>query len=96
MKKVIFLTLLIFSPLSYGQEPEPDYKKGEVIRVVKQYAWKKLKGKSIVMVWNGKKSVQVIIPTQYMRKVFPAKVFPYKITVDTKTGKYVSQGRPVF
>ena len=79
-----------------GEEIEVTRKRGEVVKEVKQYSWQEIKGKSIVIVWDGKKKVPVTIPTQYMRKVFANKIFPYKITTDPKTGQYVSQGRPIF
>ena len=68
-------------------------KRGDVVEIVALQSWEKPTGKTTVLVWDGKASVPVIVPTNYMKKVVVGQVFPYKITRDTRTGRYVSSGR---
>ena len=96
MKSILLIILVTLSPLSYSKEPDPGCKRGQVLKIVMPRPWMELKGKMFVYVWDGKKAVQVIIPSQYVRKITLGSGFPYKITVDPKTGKYVSQGKPIF
>ena len=76
-----------------AQAEEVEYKRGEVIEVVEQTPELKKSGKSIVMVWDGKKAVKVTLPTQYVRKVEIGELFPFKIVRDPKTKQFVSHGR---
>jgi hypothetical protein len=91
MKYALFILALAFSPIVQAEDDPP--KRGEVTQIVVLKSWQKPNGKTTVMVWNGSKSVRVILPTQYLRKVLKGRIFPYEITVDPKTGQYVSNGR---
>ncbi len=90
MKYLIIVMLVTFSPISHGQEPER--KRGEVVSVVEWKSYMPRTNKTIVLVWDGSKSVKVELLTSYLGKVEIGKVFPYSIRKDRK-GKYVSSGR---
>ncbi len=93
MKSLIAIILVTFSTLSHGQEPEPEPpKRGEVVRIVPHPSYLKKNGKTIVMVWDGKKEVRVTIATNYLGKVKEGEIFPYKIKRD-KNGQFVSTNR---
>ena len=77
--------------LTQAEDDPP--KRGEVVEIVALNSWEKPTGKTTVLVWDGKASVPVIVPTHYIRKVIVGKTFPYKITRDTRTGRFVSSGR---
>jgi hypothetical protein len=91
MKYVIILLAIAFSPITQAEDDPP--KRGDVVRIVQLQKWHKPTGKTTVLVWDGKANVPVTIPTHYMKKVIVGKTFPYTITHDTRTGRYVSSGR---
>lgn len=92
MKYVIIILLVVFTPLIHGKE-SISYTRGEVIKLIPRQRWEKADGKTVVIVWDGKEKVKVTIPTQYIRKIHHGRIFPFKITRDPKTGRFVSQGR---
>lgn len=91
MKYIIALIIMATATLTQAEEDPP--KRGEVVEIVTLKSWEKPNGKTTVLVWDGKANVPVIIPTHYMAKVIEGKMFPFKITRDTRTGHYVSSGR---
>ena len=87
----ILIAFIMTAMITMSPAGEPEYFKGEVISFVARTPQSE-RGKSVVVVWNGKKGVGVTLPTNYLHKVIPGKVFPYKITRDRKTGRWVSAG----
>jgi hypothetical protein len=91
MKYILILIALAFTPIVTAKDSPP--RRGEVVKIVPLKIGSKSTGKTTVLVWDGRKSVKVLIPNQYMRQVIERRVFPYKITRDIRTGRYVSSGR---
>jgi hypothetical protein len=91
MKYIVILLIMATATLTQAEDDPP--KRGEVVRIVQIQKWEKPTGKTTVLVWDGKANVPVVIPSHYMKKVIVGKMFPYTITRDTRTGRYVSAGR---
>tara|TARA_R110002020_G_scaffold457471_2_gene674380 strand:- start:506 stop:790 length:285 start_codon:yes stop_codon:yes gene_type:complete len=92
----ILIALIMTAMITMAPAEEPEYMKGEVIEFVKQTDASRKSGKSVVVVWNGKKEVKVTLPTQFLRIVEEGKIFPFRIHRDPRTKEYASHGKRPF